>query len=99
MCLQGRPRGQGRPQGLHLGFKRIDLEHDLCNHSFIDLVEASHAKVTHVPLPCSHIFGFNLTFCHGIVVSCVAVVIVLSFQLPHPGSIRAWVANAWNGRI
>ena len=27
------------------------------------------------------------------------LVIVLSFQPSHPGLIRAWVANAWNGRI
>ena len=27
------------------------------------------------------------------------MVIVLGFQPPHLGSIRAWVANAWKGRI
>ena len=29
----------------------------------------------------------------------IVVIIMLSFQPLHPGSIRAWVANAQNGRI
>ena len=33
-------------------------------------VEASHAKLTHVPLPFSQTFGLNTTFCHCIVASC-----------------------------
>ena len=35
------------------------------------LVEASHEKVTHVPLPFFHTFGLNTTFCHCIVASYV----------------------------
>ena len=34
-------------------------------------VEASHAKLTLVPLPFFHTFGLNTTFCHCIVASCV----------------------------
>ena len=38
------------------------------NHDEISVV-SSHAKLTHVPLPFSHTFGLNTTFCHCITAS------------------------------
>ena len=62
-------------------------------------VEASHAKVTHGAIA----FFSYIWFKYGILsLHCCkfgsVVVITLAFQLPHPGSIRAWVVNAWSGR-
>ena len=63
-------------------------------------VEASHAKVTHGAITFfSYIwFKYGILSLHCCKLPSV-VVIVLSFQPPHPGSIRAWIVKARNGRI
>ena len=64
------------------------------------LVEASHAKVTQGAIAFfSYIwFKYDILSLHCCKL-CSAVDIVLGFQPSYLGSIRAWVANAWNGRI
>ena len=63
-------------------------------------VEASHAKVTHraIAFFFIHLFKYDILSLQCCKL-CSAVVVVLSFQPSHSGSIHAWVANAWNGRI
>ena len=41
--------------------------------------------LAHMPLPFSHTFGLNMTFCHCIVASCAVVVMMLSYKPSAPG--------------
>ena len=63
-------------------------------------VEAGHAKVTHGAIAFfSYIwFKYDILSLHCCKLRNV-VVIVLGLRPPHPDSIRAWFANAGNGRI
>ena len=50
--------------------------------------------LTHEPLPLSHTFGFNTTFCHCFAASWVVLWLSRSaLNPPHPGSIRRRVVH------
>ena len=50
--------------------------------------------LTHEPLPFSHTYGLNTTFCHSIFASCAVKWLSRSATNPPDlGSIRGWVVN------
>ena len=52
--------------------------------------------LTHEPLPLSHTFGFNTTFCYCVAASWAVLWLSRSaLNPPHPGSIRGRVVHVW----